>query len=147
VAAPDQVNVWIGMSELTPQFFIEQGGWPTAYAQVITVATAGDRALAVIDPNGDGQDLNIDLYHREGGAWVEGSSSGIGPLDTTRAPSDIAYGWSFPDIHYAIGIAPAGSEVTVRFNGTDHKITTSASGVWAFIGLGPDDVPSPKRTA
>ncbi len=26
------------------------GGWPTAYAQVITVATAGDRAMAVIDP-------------------------------------------------------------------------------------------------
>ncbi|MHB1536717.1 MAG: hypothetical protein ACYC1D_19335 [Acidimicrobiales bacterium] len=135
------------MSELTPQFLIEQGGWPPAYARVITVATARDRALVVIDPNGDGQDLNIDLYHRESGTWIEGSSSGIGPLDTTRAPSDITYGWSSPDIHYAIGIAPAGSEVTVRFNGTDHKIPASASAVWAFIGLGPDNAPSPTRTA
>ena len=135
------------MSELTPRFLIEQGGWPPAYAKVITVATAGDHALAVIDPNGDGQDLNVDLYLRENGTWIEGSSSGIGSLDTTRAPSDIADGWSFPDIHDAIGIAPAGSEVTVRFNGTDHKILASASGVWAFIGLGPDEAPSPTRTA
>lgn len=62
------------MSELDADAAIEVGGWDPRYARVIDVQVDGDVAAALVDPNGDGADLNVSVYVHAGGEWVEAAS-------------------------------------------------------------------------
>ena len=51
------------------------GDWDPRYAQVLEVQVQGDVAAALVDANGDGADLNVDVYVRQpDGEWAEVAS-------------------------------------------------------------------------
>jgi len=58
---------------------IEVGGWDPRYARVIDLQVDGEIAAALIDPNGDGADLNASIYVHGDGEWRE-AGSGNGAL-------------------------------------------------------------------
>lgn len=63
------------MDDLDPSTALEQGGWDPRYAVVLDVATVGDHAAALVDTNGDGADVNVDVYRRAAdGGWEEVAS-------------------------------------------------------------------------
>ncbi|GAA4091199.1 hypothetical protein ACFFOS_25555 [Nocardioides kongjuensis] len=63
------------MSEFDAEAAIVWGGWDARYARVLDVQVEGDVAAALIDSNGDGADVNVDLYFRDSdGRWIPGAS-------------------------------------------------------------------------
>jgi hypothetical protein len=54
---------------------INIGGWDPRCARVLDVQVEGDVAAALVDANGDGADINIDIYVRSSdGEWNEVAS-------------------------------------------------------------------------
>jgi hypothetical protein len=48
------------------------GGWHPRYARVLDIVVDGDIAAALVDTNGDGADLNLDIYLLDDdGGWRE----------------------------------------------------------------------------
>ena len=46
------------------------GGWDPRHARVLEVQVQGDVAAALVDANGDGADLNVDMHVRQAdGEW------------------------------------------------------------------------------
>jgi hypothetical protein len=76
------------MTEFNADTAIAVGGWHPRFARVLDVQVDGDAAAALVDANGDGADLNVDVYIRDGdGRWTQvasgnGSVSGHGVLAT-----------------------------------------------------------------
>ncbi len=69
------------MTKFDAQTAIDVGGWDPRYARVIDVQVDGDVAAALVDANGDGADLNVDVYLRRGdGEWTE-VASGNGSVE------------------------------------------------------------------
>ncbi|MFC5727280.1 MULTISPECIES: hypothetical protein [Nocardioides] len=63
------------MTDFDADTAIAVGGWDPRYARVIDVQVEGDAAAALVDANGDGADLNVDIYRRgSDGRWVEVAS-------------------------------------------------------------------------
>ena len=63
------------MTALTADTVITLGSW-SRFARVLLIGELGDDALALVDTNGDGVELNLSRYHRDEDAqWQEGSSS------------------------------------------------------------------------
>jgi hypothetical protein len=61
---------------------IRTGGWHPRYARVLLVEHEGERALALVDGNGDGAELELEYWFRDAdGAWQGGSTSGHGALE------------------------------------------------------------------
>jgi hypothetical protein len=51
------------------------GDWGSRYARVLDVQVEGDVAAALVDANGDGADLNVDIYVLQSdGDWGEVAS-------------------------------------------------------------------------
>ncbi len=68
---------------------IAAGGWDARFARILDIATLDDWAAVLVDPNGDGADLNLDLYRRLDGTWVEMlSGNGAVFLDDVYATWD-----------------------------------------------------------
>ncbi len=65
---------------------LASGGWHPRYARVLITASDGDYGFALVDGNGDGAELEEELWRWEDGGpaghghWEGGSSSGAGPL-------------------------------------------------------------------
>lgn len=78
------------MKDLDPQTALTEGGWDARYARVLDVVTLGDHAAALVDTNGDGADVNVDLYRRDSNGRWQGIASGNGSLsaDGVMARSD-----------------------------------------------------------
>jgi hypothetical protein len=66
---------------LTEEHIIAEGGWHPRYARTVAIATDGDHGLALVDGNGNGAELENEIWLFSDGEWVGGSSSGAGPLD------------------------------------------------------------------
>jgi hypothetical protein len=57
------------------------GGWDRRYARVLDVQVHGDFAAALVDSNGDGADVNVNVYQRDtDGGWVS-VASGNGSIE------------------------------------------------------------------
>ena len=50
------------VTEFDAETALAVGGWDARFARVIDVQVDGDAAAALVDANGDGQDLNIGVY-------------------------------------------------------------------------------------
>jgi hypothetical protein len=64
---------------LTTEDVLARGGWHLGYARVLAVASDGDCGFAVVDGNGDGAELETEIWAWDGGTWINDSSSGAGP--------------------------------------------------------------------
>lgn len=73
---------------------ITLGGWDKRYVRVIAVEVDGDVAASLVDANGDGADVNIDIYVRgTDGEWsnvVSGNGDAVGNAEVvaTRTSDD-----------------------------------------------------------
>lgn len=115
---------------LTEQEVLARGGWHPRYARVLAVASDGDYAFAVVDGNGDGAELDAEMWEWDGGAWDAGGSSGAGPLGNL---GPVQTGGQIGDACFAYGRAPWRQSITISFDGRLHNVPVSRYGVWAFV--------------
>jgi hypothetical protein len=115
---------------------LASGGWHPRYARALITASDGDYGFALVDGNGDGAELEEELWQWEDspgghGRWQAGSSSGAGPLD--HLPSLVAGGHIGP-AYFAYGRVPGAESVTIEFEQRRYEMPMiSQLGVWGFI--------------
>ena len=81
------------MTDFAPETASVLGGWDQRYVRVIDVKVDGDAAAALIDPNGDGADLNVDLYRLDSnGDWV-----GIASSNGSTSDGEVLATWTDND--------------------------------------------------
>ncbi len=125
-------------SELSAEALIRLGGWHPAYARVLFIEHDGDHAVALIDGNGDGAELEIEYWSRESdGLWRGGSSSGDGPLDQLAAVQSRDAG----EFVAAVGRVKPGAAVSLEYGGRTYRRVASELGVWGFIHAADSPLP------
>ncbi len=115
---------------LSAEEILAHGGWHPRYARVLAAASDGHFGFAVIDGNGDGAELETEIWHSENGTWHSASSSGAGPLSDL---GPLQTGGQIGDACFAYGAAPRRQSVTISFDGRLHEVPVGPAGVWAFI--------------
>lgn len=112
------------MRELNVDAAIAAGGWDPRWARVLVVATDGDAGAAIVDTNGDGADVDLDVYTREPtGEWVPGPSGNVGEQGWCQWDGGVA----------CYGRAARGEAVTVAHRASRHEVITAATGWWLFV--------------
>ena len=102
----------------------------------LAVQTAGDIAAALIDTNGDGASIDLDLYiRRPDGSW-QGTISGSAGDEGAEWTDRIVATW---------GRVGPGEELTVDYLGGHHNVLASAQGWWLFIAPTSDPQAMPRR--
>ena len=115
---------------------LASGGWHPRYARALITVSDGDYGFALVDGNGDGAELEEELWQWEDspaghGRWQAGSSSGAGPLD--HLPPLVAGGHIGP-AYFAYGRVPGAESVTIEFEQRRYEVPMiSQLGVWGFI--------------
>jgi hypothetical protein len=120
---------------LTAEEVISHGGWHPRYARALAIASDGDYGFALVDGNGDGSELEAEMWTWEDGTWTGAGSSGAGPLDNL---GPVQTGGQLGDAHFAYGRAPSHQMITISFASGLHKTPVSRYGVWAFIKIRAD---------
>jgi hypothetical protein len=120
---------------LTEDEVIAHGGWHPRYVRVLAVASDGDDGFAVVDGNGDGAELEAEVWKWDGGKWDGAGSSGAGPLDQL---GPVRTGGQTGSAYFAYGSAPGRRSITINFDGHLHHVPVSRYGVWAFIKVRTD---------
>jgi hypothetical protein len=119
-----------GMDGPSAETIIGTGGWHPRYARVLLVEHAGDRALVLVDGNGDGAELELEYWLRgSDGEWQGGSTSGHGALEYMRS----AQSWDAGDFVAAIGRTKPGAEISVQYGGGTYSRRANEFGLWGFI--------------
>jgi hypothetical protein len=113
---------------LDESLIISVGGWDPRYARVAMVAVDDDVAIALVDGNGDGAELEMEYWFKEDGKWRAGQSGGHGPLDSLSTSR-----WDAGPMVCAVGPAVPGNVFRIRYEGTVHECRANQFGVWAFI--------------
>jgi hypothetical protein len=113
---------------------LASGGWHPRYARVLVTVSDGDFGFALVDGNGDGAELEEELWQWEDapggdGYWQGGSTSGAGPLG--HLPPLVAGG--IGPAYFAYGRVPGRESVTVEFEKRRYEMPVSPLGVWGFI--------------
>jgi hypothetical protein len=109
---------------------IGAGGWHPRYARVLLVEHEGERALVLVDGNGDGAELELEYWFRDAdGAWQGGSTSGHGALEHLVS----AQSWKAGDFVVALGRTEPGSEIDIQYGGEIYRRRANELGLWGFI--------------
>jgi hypothetical protein len=117
------------MELLTDEALIMAGGWHPRYARVLLIQYIDAEALALVDGNGNGAEVECEQWSWTSEGWVERSSNGIGPLDG-RAP----WTWGeLADIGFVVGCAEPGTTVMVKWGTETQEAIANDNGVW--VGL------------
>ncbi len=124
-----------------PDWF-KLGGWSPRYARVAVSLVCGNYALGLIEANGDGREVGLNLLMRRNDVWViDAEQDDIGGEGAGR---EREYVWACgPDV--------PGTVVTVEYNGSAHDVVVSERGWWGYVqsdaGEPRDTVPLPHRVA
>jgi hypothetical protein len=114
---------------------LASGGWHPRYVRVLITASDGDYGFALVDGNGDGAELEEELWQwgdgpGNHGRWEGGSTSGAGPLDHLLP---LVAGGHIGSAYFAYGRVPGSESVTIEFEERRYEIPVSPLGVWGFI--------------
>jgi len=131
-----------GGVRLTEEVVLNEGGWNRRYARVLLIEEHDDRAVALVDGNGDGAELEIENWSRENfGKWVGGSSSGYSDLGSLER-ADV---WSTGSYVIALGKVGPGEIVRLSYAGRTYSRAASELGIWGFMApvnpQSPDELP------
>jgi hypothetical protein len=122
-------------SALTAHDVLAHSGWHPRYTRVLAVASDGDYGFALVDGNGDGAELETEIWLCDDGTWTDHGSSGAGPLSTL--PPLLT--WEpCPGACYAYGRAPGRRPIIISFEGHQYRIPVSEHGAWAFVKIRTD---------
>ncbi len=120
---------------LTAQDVLAHGGWHPRYVRVLALASDGDYGFALVDGNGDGAELEAEIWLWDGNTWTGGGSSGAGPLTTLRPLQAANHADS---ACYAFGSAPRRPSIAISLDGHRYDIPVGQYGVWAFVKIRTD---------
>lgn len=127
-------------SELTEAVVIADGGWDSRYARVRLIQQVGDEAIALVDGNGDGAEIESEHWFQESEGWVGGWSQGIGPLGHRPI-------WTWGEVGgagFVIGCTPdTTGQVTVEWLGRRSAAVPDAIGLWIALFPGLEMPPAP----
>ncbi|MGH3302805.1 MAG: hypothetical protein ACRDOK_14190 [Streptosporangiaceae bacterium] len=115
---------------LTEGQIIAEGGWHPRYARVLAVASDGDFGFALVDGNGDGAELEDEIWLFGAGSWSGGPTSGAGPLSQVGT---LRSWWPAKDVCVAYGSAPGRQSVTISLAAQRHDVPVGRYGIWAFV--------------
>lgn len=123
---------------LSPEVVLSEGGWNRNFARVLLVEEYDEQAVALVDGNGDGAELELEYWTREGASgWVCASSSGYSDLGSlARAET-----WTTGTHVVALGKVAPGADVRLSYAGGTHSRQANEFGIWGFIA--PADPESP----
>lgn len=128
---------------LAPPVVLARGGWHPAFARVLLVEQSGDRALVLVDGNGDGAELEVE-YWRRGSQWEELASSGYGPLASVEPFNS----WRPDGFVCAVGRISPGEAILIDYAGSAHRRLANQFGLWGFIQEASlealDELPKPR---
>lgn len=126
------------MTDFDPGLARALGGWDARYAVVLATASRDSVAAAIIDTNGDGAGVALDLYTRAAtGEWVGQSSSNSG-VDGLSWNDEVATG---------SGWADPGSRVTVEYMDVTYPVEVGPAGCWLFVAPTGHPHEVPRRIA
>lgn len=111
---------------------IARGGWHPGYTRVLAAASDGDYGFALVDGNGDGAELEAEMWIWDAGQWQPGTSSGAGPLDHV---GPVQTGGQIDDAYFAYGRAHGREVVTISFDHREYEARVSQLGIWVFIKI------------
>ena len=117
---------------LSEEEVFAHGGWDPRYARVLAVTSGGDYGFAVVDGNGDGAELEAEIWEWGSGAWDSAGSSGAGPLSNLAPERTGGY---IGNAYFAYGSAPGRQSVTISFDDRLHDVPVNSHGIWAFIKI------------
>ena len=112
------------MRELDRRLVLCAGGWDPRYAVTLAVALHDDVGAALIDSNGDGIDVDLDIYERDAdGVWRGGDSSGVGDAGASLSTkSAVAWGRAEPSLI-----------IDIDYAGERYSVATEDTGWWLFV--------------
>ena len=115
-------------------------GWNLNFARVLLIEEHDDHAVVLVDGNGDGAELELEFWIREGAnGWGCSSSSGyLGLGSLGRAET-----WTTGTHVVALGKVAPGAEVRLSYAGDTHSRHANEFGIWGFIR--PVDPESPEE--
>ena len=114
---------------------LASGGWHPRYARALISASDGDYGFTLVDGNGDGAELEEELWQWEDGPGGHGRLAGREFLrcrTLDHLPPLVAGGHIGP-AYFAYGRVPGRESVTVEFEERRYEIPVSPLGVWGFI--------------
>lgn len=118
------------MKPLTEDSAIRAGGWDPRYAVVLAVTTHDDVAAALVDPNGEGADIDLDEYlWSPDDGWICVASHGGGESGLTWSPSMVT----------AFGRISPGGLVHLEYLGARRNVTANQQGWWLFVAAARDE--------
>jgi hypothetical protein len=115
-------------ADLSPAELLRAGGWHLKYARLLRVERDGDVALALVDGNGNGAEIEVEAWHRGVDGWSCGVSGGFGPLDGTGSSAGASAG-----MVWAAGHAEPGTVVAVVYRNELHDVAVDEYGLWLFV--------------
>lgn len=124
---------------LSEEVVVSRGGWNQNFARVLLIEEHDGQAIALVDGNGDGAELELEYWARKGaGAWVCASSSGFSGLGALgRAET-----WTTGAYVIALGKVAPGADVRLFYSGNTYSCHANEFGIWGFIA--PADPESPE---
>jgi len=106
------------------------GGWNPRYARVLLTASDGDHGVALVDGNGDGRELEIEVWTwSERHGWEAGPSMGAGALSRVGTEQT---GGRIDNLCIAYGRLPGKTSATLQFRGHACEVPVSQHGFWGF---------------
>ena len=120
---------------LTAEEVLAKGGWHPRYARVIAVTSDGACGFALIDGNGDGQELEAEVWTWQEGSWMANGSSCAGPL---CGVGPVRSGGQIDNAYFAYGSAPGQQVISISFDGRLYPTPVNRHGIWAFIRIRTD---------
>lgn len=116
-------------TDLTEDLVLATGGWHPTLARVVLIVADVDVAFVLVDGNGDGAELEMEYWDKGADGWVEGQSSGQGPLAAIRSMTR----WDAGPMVCAVGGGAPGETVRLSYDDQVWECTVNAFGLWGFV--------------
>lgn len=114
------------------------GGWNPKYARVLRVEVSRNVAVALVDGNGDGAEIEMEHWWKVEGRWRYVSSTGFGSLDGPGESLGMRGDVDGGRLVWAAGHSQH-PEVAVQFKGARHAARVDQFGVWLWIAHDDDE--------
>ena len=124
-----------GHPGLSHREVLASGGWHPRYARALITASDGDYGFALVDGNGDGAELEEELWQWKDSPGGHGRwQAGVPPVRDPWTISPRSWRAATSAAYFAYGRVPGAESVTIEFEQRRYEMPMiSQLGVWGFI--------------